>query len=608
MLRKDKLNTSFYLLLYLLLTTLVAGILSSYLNYFYTINYIETEIDENAEILLANLSKELAEPLWNLDREAVERITGNYIYSADIKSIEVLNDFDELMYSLSLSETGSSSSEYTIPIIFNDRNTGRIIFRISLERVNIARQSIIRTIIVVMSAVIISIISVTVVSVRKFVVRPLDRLVSGLTHIGAGNYKYTLQLSGQYDIDNIIRSVNDMAAQIDSRTDMLKKEVSERILAEKQARESEKNLYLTLNSIGDGVIVTDMEGRVTMLNPAAEKMTGWTGPDAAGEKLEKVFTIVDSESLVPSENPAEIIFEEKEVINLPPNIMLISKNGVNWHIADSGAPIRGDSGDITGSILVFRDISTEYQLEAQLRQSRKMDLIGQLAGGIAHDFNNMLCAIKGYNSLLLDSLEKESDFFSYAKEIDSAIENANELTGMLLSFSRQKKKVYEDLDLHRLIHETVRLFSRSTPAALSVSEKLDAEFSIIKGDVSQLQSVFLNLLINAKDAMNDTGEIRISSENINISKAESVKEFIDIDAGKYICVTVSDSGCGINMKIIDKIFEPFFTTKPEGKGTGLGLATVYGTLKNHKGAIDVNSVVGKGTDFYIYLKLSSREL
>ena len=369
-----------------------------------------------------------------------------------------------------------------------------------------------------------------------------------------------------------------------------------------------KNLYLTLNSIGDGVIVTDMEGRVTMLNPAAEKMTGWTGPDAAGEKLEKVFTIVDSESLVPSENPAEIIFEEKEVINLPPNIMLISKNGVNWHIADSGAPIRGDSGDITGSILVFRDISTEYQLEAQLRQSRKMDLIGQLAGGIAHDFNNMLCAIKGYNSLLLDSLEKESDFFSYAKEIDSAIENANELTGMLLSFSRQKKKVYEDLDLHRLIHETVRLFSRSTPAALSVSEKLDAEFSIIKGDVSQLQSVFLNLLINAKDAMNDTGEIRISSENINISKAESVKEFIDIDAGKYICVTVSDSGCGINMKIIDKIFEPFFTTKPEGKGTGLGLATVYGTLKNHKGAIEVNSVVGKGTDFYIYLKLSSREL
>ena len=244
MLRKDKLNTSFYLLLYLLLTTLVAGILSSYLNYFYTINYIETEIDENAEILLANLSKELAEPLWNLDREAVERITGNYIYSADIKSIEVLNDFDELMYSLSLSETGSSSSEYTIPIIFNDRNTGRIIFRISLERVNIARQSIIRTIIVVMSAVIISIISVTVVSVRKFVVRPLDRLVSGLTHIGAGNYKYTLQLSGQYDIDNIIRSVNDMAAQIDSRTDMLKKEVSERILAEKQARESEKKPLL----------------------------------------------------------------------------------------------------------------------------------------------------------------------------------------------------------------------------------------------------------------------------------------------------------------------------------------------------------------------------
>lgn len=380
--------------------------------------------------------------------------------------------------------------------------------------------------------------------------------------------------------------------------------ISERRKAEEQLRQSEENLRATLNSIGDAVIATDTAGLVTRLNPVAEHLTGWQQEQAAGKPLDHVFQIINAETRLPADNPVWKVLETGRIVGLANHTVLIARGGEERQIADSGAPIRDADGNITGVVLVFRDVTQEYALQEQLLQSRKMDAIGQLAGGVAHDFNNMLGGILGSAELLQRRCTGDAQAMEYAELIITAARRAGDLTNKLLSFARKGKALSTPIDAHTPLREAAALLARTTDKQIAVRTDLQAARSIVTGDDSQLQNAFLNLGLNAAQAMPAGGTISFITTNVMLEPADCEASAFDLEPGDYLQIQVTDTGCGIREEYLERIFEPFFTTKEPGKGTGLGLAAVYGTLQQHRGDIAVSSKVGEGTCFTLRLPLS----
>lgn len=254
-----------------------------------------------------------------------------------------------------------------------------------------------------------------------------------------------------------------------------------------------------------------------------------------------------------------------------------------------------------------KDEEDRNKLENQLQHSQRMEAIGQLAGGVAHDFNNMLGGIIGATELLKTHHSKDPSAIDLYDMILESAERAADLTRQLLEFSRKQHIASTNIDLHKAINDSVGILTRTIDRRISIETKLTAQKHIISGDRAQLQSVFMNFGINAAQSITDTGKIEISSKNIYVEKDHPMASIFNLTPGEFIEIEFKDTGSGIPASYIDKIFEPFFTTKEQGKGTGLGLAAVFGTIQQHKGAIDVKSVVGKGTVFHILLPLSQND-
>jgi PAS domain S-box-containing protein len=261
------------------------------------------------------------------------------------------------------------------------------------------------------------------------------------------------------------------------------------------------------------------------------------------------------------------------------------------------------------SIGMVRDISEEYKLQEQLNHKSKMDAIGQLAEGMAHDFNNVLSGIIIASQLLqepdrhLDESGRE-----YVEMILQASERATDLIKKLMAFGRKDNKMFSSIDIHTIIDETIALLNRTIDKKIKISVLKKAELSIVVGDDSALENSLLNLAINASHAMVDGGELRIETRNITLDKNYCDSSPFELSEGYYIEIEVRDTGSGIDPKNIEKIFEPFFTTKEQGIGTGLGLASVHETIQNHFGAVFVNSELGIGTVFHLYLPCSEKTI
>ncbi len=283
------------------------------------------------------------------------------------------------------------------------------------------------------------------------------------------------------------------------------------------------------------------------------------------------------------------------------------EDGTERHYLNNGYGIIEDGmlRRIWGS---FRDITEQRNMEEHLRQAEKMEAVGQLAGGIAHDFNNQLSGIVGYADLIRGDAEDGSDNARYADNILTAGKRAADLTQELLAFSRKGKYFSVHVDMHKLVNEVVTLLQRSIDKRIIIKQLLVAQQPFVKGDPSQLQNALLNLTINARDAMPDGGELVIASEITHLDNIYLKQKRFELTAGNYVHITIIDSGTGIDSALLKRIFEPFYTTKKQGKGTGMGLAAVYGTAKSHNGIIDVESEVGKGTSMHLYLPQSIKDL
>ena len=369
---------------------------------------------------------------------------------------------------------------------------------------------------------------------------------------------------------------------------------------DRRMRENEQWLAATLGSISDGVIATDEVGRVRFMNSLAERLTGWAQADALGRNVVEVFEIVHARTRQPVSNPVLEALKQGEKVTLAKDTLLLSKTGAEYHLDDSAAPIQDANGKMAGAVLVFRDITERRRLEEHLRQAQKMEAVGRLAGGIAHDFNNFLTVILGYSALLLDTEQTKADSRDYLRQINTAGERAVSLTQQILAFGRKQVLVPCFLDLNTVVRDMTGMVQRLIGEHIELVTDLNPNLGKVKADPTQMVQVVLNLAANARDAMPGGGRLVVSTaeEELDTSVAANGD---DVRPGRYAVLSVVDTGCGIPASVLDHIFEPFFTTKEVGKGTGLGLASVYGIVKQSGGHVEVTSEVGVGTTVRIYL-------
>jgi PAS domain S-box-containing protein len=363
----------------------------------------------------------------------------------------------------------------------------------------------------------------------------------------------------------------------------------------------EESLRITLNSIGDAVIATDERGIIRRINPVAETLTGWSRQEAVGRPLTDVFRIVHGSTRAPVENPVQKVLARGEVVGLATPSLLLARDGREHQVADSGAPIRDRHGQTVGVVLVFRDVTEQQALETQLRQAQKMDAIGQMAGGIVHDFNNLLSGMMGSAELLAARMAPDDPGRRFVETIMQTGRTATDLARKLLTFARRDRGEMVPLDLHKILRDVGNLLEHSLPRQVILRFDLQAPRPTLMGNAADLQSVFLNLCLNARDAMPHGGILTIASRTLAIMPGERLDGVLPLSVGEYLSIEVTDTGVGIPPEQMEHLFEPFFTTKGSGQGTGLGLSAVYGAVKRHRGSVRVSSMVGRGTTFQILL-------
>ncbi len=382
------------------------------------------------------------------------------------------------------------------------------------------------------------------------------------------------------------------------RTEGIFADITERKQLEQNLAEEKKRLEVTLRSTGDGVIACDIGGKITLLNRVAENLTGSTQDEAVGKQLEEVFHIVNERTRRRIKNPVQTVLKTGRVVGLINHAVLISRDGTERIIADSGAPIHDEEGNLFGVVLVFRDITEIRRLEEELQKLNKLESVGTLAGGIAHDFNNLLTGIMGNISLAKRYVEPKSKAEDRLLEAEKASFRARDLTQQLLTFASGGAPIKKMVSIAEIIKETADFALRGSNTRCEFS--LPDDLWAVEIDEGQMSQVINNLIINADEAMPKGGTIEIGANNIVIRRRRN----LPLAAGNYVEVTVQDHGVGIPQDILDRIFDPYFTTKQ--KGSGLGLATSFSIIRNHGGYITAESRVAAGTKFHIYLPASTK--
>lgn len=363
--------------------------------------------------------------------------------------------------------------------------------------------------------------------------------------------------------------------------------------------ESEQRFRCTFQQAAVGIAHVGPDGKWLRVNRKLCDILGYS----AGELLKLSF----KELVHPEDRNADLELlhrmKQGQISTFTSEKRFFHKDGSLLTLNITVSPVRVSTEGPKYYIYVLQDITRQKELEKNVRQTDKMRAIGQLAGGIAHDFNNQLTAMMGFTQLLQKKVKDNIKLGAISDNIITCIRRSSDLTGKLLSFARKGKCRSEPVSLHELIREAAALLEPSLDKRINLELKLNARSDMISGDSTEIQNVLLNLGINARDAMPEKGKLIYTSEITRLEKEDSQNQSMDIEPGNYIQLSVSDTGTGIEPEVLKHIFEPFFTTKEEGKGTGMGLAAVYGAVKSHSGAVRVDSAVGEGSTFHLYFPL-----
>jgi len=372
------------------------------------------------------------------------------------------------------------------------------------------------------------------------------------------------------------------------------RDVSERRKAEAALRESEERYRTLVEGVRDIIFALSPEGTIASLNPAFETITGLRREEWVGQPFER---LVHPEDLpLALELLGRVVRGEVR----PASQFRVRTAKGDYRVGEFSATPQLHEGRLVGILGIGRDVTERVQLEQQLRQAQKMEAVGRLAGGIAHDFNNILTAITGYADLLLEDLGATDPRRQDADEIHKAADRAAGLTRQLLAFSRQQVLQPTVLEVNKLVSDLEKMLRRLLGEDVELGTRLAPTTGRVKADPGQLEQVIMNLAVNARDAMPNGGKLTLETGNVDLDEAYAADHY-PARAGPFVLLAVSDTGIGMSEETQAHMFEPFFTTKEKGKGTGLGLATVYGIIKQSGGFIWVYSEVGHGTTFKLYL-------
>jgi PAS domain S-box-containing protein len=382
--------------------------------------------------------------------------------------------------------------------------------------------------------------------------------------------------------------------------------------SDRQLRASERLFATTLRSIAEGVIITDAASQVAFLNPAAEGLIGWAQPEALGRPITEVCVIRDPAGGAPLGDLVKDVLAQGQISALPDGSVLLPRDGDLRHVADSIAPLVDTAGSRWGTVVVVQDVTAQrtaaiaqQKLQRKLIEIQRVESLGLLASGIAHDFNNILSNVLGYTEIAQGGVSAESPVYGQLMRAISGIHQAAGLTRQLMTYAGKGAIRCGLVALNPVVHELIDLLHGSFVRSIAMQQELDPALPPVLGDSTQIQQVVLNLLTNAAEAIGDKpGQIRVTTSLMELTPAlrETLMFGAEATPGAHVCLSVCDTGGGMDPATLAKIFDPFFTTKAAGHG--LGLASVLGIVRQHRGALQVASAVGQGTTFAIYLPVA----
>ena len=405
---------------------------------------------------------------------------------------------------------------------------------------------------------------------------------------------------------------NQIVALVKERTRDLAERTEALTASNSALKESEQRYRMLADNISDVIYTGDLNGNCTYISPSIQNQCGYTPEECIGLPLS---SYLDEESAA----KAREVMAERFRIRVKPlegeapartnEYVILCKDGMRKNIETTTTTLWDEAGKIVGILGVMRDITGRKQSEQErgvlqkaYLQAQKMEAIGTLAGGVAHDFNNLLTGVLGHADMLKHEYAHNSEAYRSIELIETAATRARELTSQLLGFARKGKFMQVPVEINKVLSDLTGLLERTVDKNIQITRISTAGNPAVLGDPGQINQIFLNLAINARDAMPRGGVLTFKTEIRHISEKSQERNF-ELAPGNFCVVTVSDTGIGIPRQNLEHIFEPFFTDKEEGKGTGLGLAMVYGVVKNHKGGIKVDSTPGSGSTFTIYLPL-----
>ncbi|MCK4564251.1 MAG: response regulator [Verrucomicrobia bacterium] len=375
----------------------------------------------------------------------------------------------------------------------------------------------------------------------------------------------------------------------------ISRDLTKRIRMEQEV----KRLAVAVEQSTESIVITDVDGIILYVNAAFESTTGYSTEGMLGQ----------TPRLLKSDKHEAAFYQKLwETISAGSmwegRITNRKKDGSLFDVEAVIYPIRDDDEKVVNYVSISRDITQEMAIEKQLRQTQKMNAIGELAGGVSHDFNNILTAILGYVALCMNAVEEDSKTYGYLKEIVKAGDRAAKLVRQILTFSRQEEQDFHSVALQPVIADSLSMVQTTIKSNIKVETDIDDSCGPIFGDTTQIQQVVVNLCTNAVHALGkEEGALSVSLKQIELLGKKHGERMVDLEPGLYACITVGDTGCGMAPETLDRIFEPYYTTKKKGEGTGFGLSIVHGIARKHRGCIAVESELGEGTTFYLYIPL-----
>ena len=395
-------------------------------------------------------------------------------------------------------------------------------------------------------------------------------------------------------------ALQEQIIKLERTEETLRKSQEENKYLYAEAKHAEGVYRSLLNSSADAIIIYDLEGRAEYINPVFTQIFGWTLEELKGKRIpflpeiERESTMAIIKDLVEKGTPCHG-FETKRY----------TKDGRLLEVSISASRYDDHKGNSAGTLVILRDISEKKKFEAHMQYVERMRAVSTLAGGIAHDFNNLMMGMLGNISLILYEIEPSHPYYGNLKNIERLIQSGSKLTKQLLGYARKGKYEVKPINLNQIVKDNSETLGR-TRKNITIHRELAQDLFPVKADESQIEQVLINLYINAADAMPDGGDLFL--QTMNVTHREMKNKSYDPKPGNYVLLQVTDKGTGMDEKTIERIFEPFFTTKEMGRGSGLGLASVYGIIKGHGGYIDVDSEKGHGTTFLIYLPASDQSV